>query len=168
MFKQILAGLEALDTDIVFLCEHDVLYHPSHFDFIPPERNIYYYNTNVWKYRLSDGLSYRVDDCRQTSGLVAYRDLLIKHYKKRIALVEEKGFSRKMGYEPGTHNREERVDDFKSERFESTYPNIDIRHDRNLTASRWSKDEFRNQEYTKGWRETKEIPGWPSIVDMFK
>ena len=35
MFKQILAGLEAIKTDIVFFCEHDCLYHPSHFDFRP-------------------------------------------------------------------------------------------------------------------------------------
>jgi hypothetical protein len=35
MLKQIVMALEALDTDIVFFCEHDVLYHPSHFDFVP-------------------------------------------------------------------------------------------------------------------------------------
>ena len=31
MFRQILAGLEALDTEYAFCVEHDVLYHPSHF-----------------------------------------------------------------------------------------------------------------------------------------
>ena len=51
MFKQILAGLEALDTDIVFFCEHDVLYYPSHFDFRPLKKDVIYYNTNVWKVR---------------------------------------------------------------------------------------------------------------------
>jgi hypothetical protein len=42
----------------------------------------------------------------------------------------------------------------------SEEPNIDIRHGRNLTATRWSKSQFRNQRYTKGWTEAGEVPGW--------
>lgn len=160
MFKQILAGLEALDTDIVFFCEHDVLYHPSHFDFVPPRKDVYYYNTNVWKLNAKDGHAVRVDDCRQLSGLCAHRDLLLQHYRERVRRVEAEGFSRKMGFEPGTHNRQERVDDFKSEAWVSRFPNVDIRHDTNLTPSRWNKDQFRDQRYTKGWQEADEIPGW--------
>jgi glycosyltransferase involved in cell wall biosynthesis len=167
MFKQILAGLEALDTEIVFFAEHDILYHPSHFDFVPPEREKYYYNTNVWKVRLEDGHAMRTSFCQQTSGLCAYRDFLIDHYKKRIAIVEDIGYSRKMGFEPGTHGRGERVDDFKSQNWESKYPNLDIRHDKNLTPSRWSKDQFRNQRYTKGWQEAEEIPGWGLVKGRF-
>lgn len=159
MFKQILAGLEASTADIIFFCEHDVLYHPSHFDFTPSDKK-YYYNTNVWKVRTTDGHAMRVDDCRQLSGLCAYRDTLITHYKERIRRVEAEGFSRKMGFEPGTHNRKERVDDIKSEKWESEYPNIDIRHSQNLTSSRWSPEEFRDQRYTIGWREAKEVEGW--------
>ena len=160
MFKQILAGLEKLDADIVFFAEHDVLYHPSHFDFIPPEKDKFYYNTNVWKVRLKDGHSMRTEKCQQTSGLCAYRELLLEHYRKRVEMVEEIGYSRKMGFEPGTHGRGERVDDYKSESWESEFPNIDIRHDQNLTPSRWSKDQFRNQRYTKGWTEAEKVPGW--------
>ena len=68
MFKQILAGLEALDCDIVYFCEHDVLYHPSHFDFVPPEHDKYYYNRNWWKLRLPDGFCLQHEG-GQTSGL---------------------------------------------------------------------------------------------------
>ncbi|HUW48646.1 MAG TPA: glycosyltransferase, partial [Patescibacteria group bacterium] len=77
MFKQILIGLEAIKADIVFLCEHDVLYHPSHFDFTPEKKDIFYYNQNVWKVDAKSGqaLFYYT---KQTSGLVAYRDLLIE------------------------------------------------------------------------------------------
>lgn len=160
MFKQILAGLEILDTDVVFFCEHDVLYHPSHFEFIPEKKDVYYYNTNVWKVDALTGHAMRTDDMRQLSGLCAYRETLIKHYKERIRRVEIEGFSRKMGFEPGTHNRKERVDDLKSDRWESTLPNIDIRHDQNLTPSRWRREEFRDQRYTKGWQESNTIPGW--------
>ncbi len=165
MFKQILLGLEALETDIVFFTEHDVMYHPSHFDFVPPSKDKYYYNTNVIKLRLEDGFTVKVDDCRQLSGLCAYRDLLVAHYRERIRRVEEEGFSRKMGFEPGTHNRAERVDDIKSEIWQSEYPNIDIRHGKNMTSSRWSPDQFRNQKFTKGWTEgtLDGIPGWEDL-----
>lgn len=155
MFKQILAGLEASTADIVFLCEHDVLYHPSHFDFIPPKKDVYYYNVAVWKVDWETGQALKVDDCRQTSGLCAYRELLVDHYRKRVALVEANGYSNAMGFEPGTHNRKERVDDFKSETWQSAYPNIDIRHDNNLTPTRWKKEQFRNQKFTQGWTEGK-------------
>jgi len=36
-FKQIVNALERSKADIVYFCEHDVLYHPSHFDFKPKE-----------------------------------------------------------------------------------------------------------------------------------
>ena len=48
MFKQTLIGLEKNPAKYIFFCEHDVLYHPSHFDFIPPTDDVYYYNMNVW------------------------------------------------------------------------------------------------------------------------
>lgn len=168
MAKQILEGLEASTADIVFLCEHDVLYHSSHFDFVPPKNDRYFYNTNVWKFDPSKDYALRVDDCRQLSGLCAYRNTLIEHFKERVRRIESEGFSRKMGFEPGTHNRKERIDMLKSEKWESEYPNIDIRHDKNLTSSRWSKKDFRDQKYTKGWTESKEVPGWGDITDIRK
>lgn len=170
MAKQILAGLKELDTDYVFFCEHDVLYHPSHFDFVPPKDDVYYYNTNVWRVRYSDGLGVKVDDCRQLSGLCANRELLIKHYEKRVSLLEKREkeedfnrYIRKMGFEPGTHGRAERVDDYKSEVWNSRYPNLDIRHDGTLTPSRWSKDEFRNEKYTVGWTQSTKVEGWGEL-----
>jgi hypothetical protein len=167
MFKQILAGLEASTADIVYFCEHDVLYHQSHFDFVPPRDDTFYYNENCWKVDAGSGkaLFYYA---KQTSGLCAYRKLLLEHYRKRVEMVEAHGFTRRMGFEPGTHNRKERVDDYGSESWMSEYPNIDIRHKNNLTASRWSKDEFRNQQYTKGWTESGEVPGWGVTEGRFK
>jgi len=165
MFRQILAGLEATDADVVFFAEHDVLYHPSHFEFMPAKTDRYYYNQNVWKVRLDDGhaLYYYVN---QTSGLCAYRELLLNHYRERVKRVEgvegkELGrLVRRMGFEPGTHGRKERVDDHKAEKWMSKFPNIDIRHKDTLTPSRWNKEQFRNQRYTKGWKEAEEVPGW--------
>jgi len=159
MFRQILAGLEAIDADVVFFAEHDVIYHPGHFEFTPERRDLFYYNQNVWKIDAKTGKSL-FHYSNHTSQLCAWRDLLLGHYRKRVAMVEEHGFSRRMGYEPGTHGRAERVDDYKCDTWMSERPNLDIRHDRNLTQTRWDKSQFRNQRYTKGWTVADEVPGW--------
>lgn len=168
MFKQILAALEVSDAEIIFFCEHDVLYHPSHFAFVPPRQDVFYYNTNVFKVRAKDGHALKVDDCKQTSGLCAYRDLLLEHYRKRLEIVERDDFTRRMGFEPGTHGREARVDDYKAESWESECANIDIRHEKTLTPSRWQKEQFRNQRYTRGWTEADRVPGWGRTKGRFQ
>ena len=73
-----------------------------------------------------------------------------------------------MGFEPGTHNRDERVDDYRSESWMSAFPNVDIRHGDNLTPNRWLKSEFRNQKYTRGWQESSEVPGWGVTEGRFR
>jgi len=165
MFLQMYLALKRLQTEVVFFCEHDILYHPSHFEFNPPDDK-FYYNTNVWK---TDGKkALRVDNCRQVSGICVRREIALEHYKKRLKLIEKNGFSMKMGFEPATHNRDERVDDLKSGTWESEYPNIDVRHGGNLTATRWKKEEFRNQKYTEGWTESDEIEGWGKVNKLIK
>lgn len=163
MAKQILSALQASDAEIVYFCEHDVLYHPSHFEFTPPRKDVYYYNTNVVKIRLSDGHTLKVSDCKQLSGLCAYRETLITHYTNRIKKMEENGFTRKNGFEPGTRSiKIGGFDDLNAREWKSEHPNIDIRHDGNLTENRWSKNQFRNQKYTEGWTEGDEtlLDGW--------
>lgn len=159
MFKQILAGLDALSTDVVFFCEHDVLYHPSHFAYRPARSDRYYYNQHVWKVDADTGraLFYY---CNQTSGLCGDRETLRRHYRRRLELVEAHGFTRAMGFEPGTHRRAERVDDLWHETWMSAQPNIDLRHGANLTPSRWSQDQFRNKAYCQGWTIGTAVPGW--------
>jgi hypothetical protein len=173
MTKQILIALKAIQTDIVFFCEHDVLYHESHFDFTPKNMSKYYYNVNVWKVRSTDGFAVKVDDCKQLSGLVCNRELAVKHYEKRLEMLENyRGdnfdkFVRQIGFEPGTHNRPERVDDYESESYNSKEPNVDIRHGQNATTNRWSKEKFRNKKFTQGWTESYTIPTWGKFKDFF-
>jgi len=178
MFKQILGALENSTGDIIFFCEHDVLYHLSHFDFTPKAKNKFYYNENVWKLNAETGKALHYD-CKQVSGICVYRETAIKHYRKRLRITEkmmkkllkEKDFNRfirLMGFEPGTHNRKERVDNLKSESWKSEFPNIDIRHENNLSPSRWKKEQFRNKQFTKGWTEAKEIPGWGKTKELIK
>ena len=162
MFRQILAGLEALTADVAFLCEHDVLYHPSHFEFNPPRPDCYFYDLRWIKVEVPGGraLHYRA---KQTAFLCACRALLIQHYRRRVALCEEFGFSRRMGFEPGSHQRQERVDDVPSACWYAPCPSLDIRHAHNLTQSRWSQNAFRDQSTCDDWRvypPDVALPGW--------
>lgn len=163
MFRQILIGLKLLETDVVFFAEHDVVYTPEHFQFRPPARDRYYYQMHVWKVDAESGRAVTYDT-KQTSQLCADRLLLIEHYRKRIARVEVEGFSRRMGFEPGSHNRPERVDDVTSDTWRLEVPNIDLRHAHNLTPTRWSRDAFRSQKNCQGWQEAESVPGWGRTV----
>jgi hypothetical protein len=166
MFHEILAGLEHATTDIVFFAEHDCLYAKEHFSFTPPDPNKVYYNLNVFQVRSSDG-HVVFWQTKKVSQLCAHRGLLIEHYRKRIELVEKNGFSMKMGYEPGTNKRKERVDDLQSDTWWSDTANIDIRHDRNLSKSKWSPDDFRDKRTCIDWKESDSVPGWGRTEGRF-
>jgi hypothetical protein len=150
MFRQILAGLELMEADIVFMAEHDVLYPPEHFDFTPTEHK-FYYDVN-WVKVHSDGLcvSWRAD---QVSGLCAFRQDLLDFYRKRIETYDKDSFDRK--FEP--------LSGEGSEQWESPIPYIDVRGDgRNLTMNKRSLDHFRKKDTAVDFRqlELKDIPGW--------
>lgn len=161
MFNQILAGLSLLDTDYAFLCEHDVLYTPEHFHFVPPKKDVYYYNNNVWVVSARTGHAL-FHFHNSVSQLCANRRLLVDHYRERIARVEREGFRYRNGFEPGTrrvsHNG---YDDFHFETWFASRPNIDIRDTgTNLTKTLWKREQFRNEKFTAGWTEASGVPGW--------
>ena len=164
-FKQILSALERSTADIIFFCEHDWLYHPSHFEFTPKDKDTFYYNWNWWRVRASDGHAVHYDT-QLVPGLVAHRELLLTHYREVVAYLDKVGYSaenaNKVGFEPGTHGRVKFNYQAKIERFDSRFPIIDIRHDNNLTASKWSPDAFRNPKNAQGWIESKawNLSGW--------
>lgn len=178
MFKQILAALEASETDIVFFCEHDVLYHPSHFDFKPADKSTFYYNQNVWFLRSTDGHALHFD-VNQVSGICVYRETALTHYRERCKMTEEAfktlndvdfgRFIRNMGFEPMTHGRVKWQNNYKLETWKSKFPNVDIKHGENVTGARWEKTKYRNQQLLINWTETDdEIPGWGETKEIIK
>lgn len=151
MFKQMLGALENSPFNIVFFCEHDVLYHPSHFDFTPKEKDVFYFNTNVWKVDSKTGKALKVDKCEQLSGMCVWKDLALDFVREKMKQIESEGFDRH--YEPRG----------KRENWSSPEPLVDIRHDGTLTPNRWSKDQFRNEKNTEGWTEG-ECPDWAKEI----
>ena len=153
MFNQILTGLESSDADFIFLCEHDILYHPSHFEFTPERNDVYYYNSNFWKYKLSTGqvVGY---EAKLLSQLCANREILVTHFRNKIKTLKE-----------GVSSVSTKIKDHPTLLWKSEYANIDIRHGGNLTGvKRFHPSEFRNKNNCKEWRETTifELDGWNS------
>jgi hypothetical protein len=147
-FTQILTALKKCKADIIYFAEHDCLYHKSHFEFTPPEKDKFYFNTNVYKWRYPEKYFLKVNDCKQISGMVCYREHALKFYAEKFMQVSTGKFDNHFEPQRG------RVG------FESKLPNIDIRHDKNMTKNRWNKEDFRNQKYTDGWLEVKSVEGW--------
>lgn len=158
MFRQILAALEASTNEIVFFCEHDNLYHPSHFNFTPERKDVFYYDRNWWKVR-DDGLAVHWD-ADQVSGLCCYRELAIEYYKKRIAEWNPNKFDRK--FEPMSQTG--------SEWWMAEYPSIDIRHNHNLTYNKWTLDHFRDKSTAVNFQESTvdKIPGWDDLQKLLE
>lgn len=151
-FKQILAALEASTSEVVFFCEHDNLYHPSHFDFTPPDKDKFYYDLNWWKVR-EDGLAVHWDAV-QVSGLVCYRQAAIEWYKNRITTFGDK-FDRK--FEP--------TKDTLYETYRAEFPSIDIRHGNNLTYNKWKLEHFRDRSTAVNFETSTvdKIEGWDNL-----
>jgi len=168
MYRQILSGLEHSQAEYVFLCEHDVLYHPSHFECEPDRPDTYYFNTNVWRWAWHKDWFITYDNMASLSGLCANRTLLLYHYRHRMEQIRKHklpdgrnpGWARRWGHEPGKPVRKGGILDEKAETWGSEYPNLDIRHGGCMTPQKMTLDSFRR--LPTGWREAtiEQIPGW--------
>lgn len=171
MVAQIVTALEAIDTDVVFFLEHDVLYHPSHFDFWPAKKEIYYYNLSNWRWGIKDDFAVTYDGLHSLSQLCCFRETALTHFRKRLAFIEKEGWNkerareprmgRAIGYEPGTKPTSR--GGFSDEEFEvwrSELPNIDIRHRHTFSSPAYHPENFK--KLPKGWRQEKleNIPYW--------
>jgi predicted Zn-ribbon and HTH transcriptional regulator len=166
MFRQQLAALEALDTDVAFMVEHDVLYTPAHFDFTPPRDDTFYYNQNTWRVHAETGQAVFYY-CSQVSGLCASRHLLVDHYRKIVAHVEQHGFDRSLGFEPGGNRKQQALDPHPVETWMSDGCNVDIKSGACLTKWRGSPDQFRNKDTCRGWTTSDLVPGWGITLGRF-
>jgi hypothetical protein len=171
MVRQIVMALENSPAKNVFFCENDVLYHPSHFDFTPPKDNVFYYNSNVWRWRLWDDHAIRYDKMWPLSCLCCNREFALEHYKMRERKIIEWGENefrsreprraRIWGYEPGTKlKRRGGLTNDVAESWYSEFPNIDMRHARTFSRLKCTPEDFTHAP--ENWEEIDifDIPGW--------
>lgn len=168
MYKQILRGIEECKTDIIFLLEHDVLYHPSHFDFTPERDDHFYYNRNEWRVSSVDGKAVYYEH-NDVSQLCAFRDLLLDHYTKVVENVEKEGFKHSYGFSPpkGLPPEEQKKRRKHYGCYRSQVPNVDIRHPNATTRQRMDKSQFRSEASCRGWTEADGILGWGKTKNRF-
>lgn len=171
MIKQILVALQTSREDYVFFCEHDVLYPASHFDFTPPRDDIFYYNSNVWRWEFKTPYAIRYERMLPLSCLCVNRKFALDHYTRRMEAIIEVGpdafksrepdQARKWGYEPGTKKMKRggfSDDDFET--WSSKLPVIDIRHEKTFSPTKTTLESFKHLPLQ--WEETviDKIPGW--------
>lgn len=177
MVRQIIFCLEKSKAKYVFFCEHDVLYHKSYFNFIPPRDDIYYYNTHLYRWDYPKDRLITYDGLTSLSQMCCNRLLALEHYKKRLKKIEKLGlekiksrepeWARRWGYEPGTKRR--RIGGFsdeQSEKWRSWLPNIDIRHDMTFSSPKVHLTQFKH--LPTGWKEMtlSQVSGW-DLKGMF-
>ena len=142
LYEQILAGVEAAPPgSIVYLCEHDVFYHPSHFAYLPPKKKAMFFNRNRYYWKLGLGYFFPARGRRALSQAVIYREHLIKHCKSRIDK-----------WDAGVDNKMK--GNYKN--FMSSRPNVDIRHGGNFTPD----GKYKKAYLTGKKKGIVNLPGW--------
>jgi len=164
MYKQILTGLQASTADIVFLIEHDLLYHPTHFSFTPPRDNEIYYNMNRWSINAETGKALFYHSW-SNGCIVAYRKVLVKWLTDFLVFLEKVGYSKGMGHAIG--KRWEGVQHFHMRTFKSDFPNLDIRHPDNFSTSRFGFNGKQRHTPPPELVYADEVPGWGKTLGRF-
>jgi hypothetical protein len=135
VYEQFLTGVEAAPLgSIVYLCEHDVFYHPSHFAKLPDDNQHVYCNQNLVHFALGRDAFLESREKRALGHWVAHRDVLIAHAKQRLAAWQ---------------TQEKPPLEVPLIPYKSVSPNVDVRHGGNLT---------RSSDYQRAY-ETGKIPG---------
>lgn len=177
MVRQIVSCLERSYVDVVYFCEHDVLYHASHFTFNPPRNDTFYYNVNTWRWEYPKDRLIRYDGMISLSGLCVGKQLALDHFQRRSRAIQgliatdlsskDPSIFRKWGFEPGTKRMSNGgFSDEKMDTWSSRHPNIDIRHDKTYSPPKTHLEGFKHKP--KGWKESKlnDIDGF-NLREMF-
>ena len=167
LYKQILIGLETSNADVVYFAEHDVIYHPSHFDCIPPDNSAFWYDTNIWKVRAKDGqaLYYQT---YALSLMVCYRDIAVEHYRERVRLETIHQIPKATHYEPGRFLAPKGMGTIPAKYFRSEHPCIDIKHENNWNGKcRFNKSSFRSLKSIRDWQLADDVPFWGKTKGRF-
>lgn len=183
---QMMEGLKRVKTDYIAIAEHDCLYNKEHFNFIPPKKDVFYYNENCWVLQYYSGYRPEYNGMFSTfpkrkanSQLICSTDIMIKATQDRIdmmsdpvwlnryplgrigeaGLMTEKQVNRLAIGSKVAHIKKqllEYIDKYKAENFKTIIPNLDIRHQSNLTKNR------------RGFNRTFDLPYWGTIDNIFE
>jgi len=135
IYRQVLEGAKAAETEYVALVEDDCLYHSSHFDY-RPAADTFAYNKNRWNLHVGEEIySYR--DTPVLSQCIAPRKLLIEHLEEKLALPE---IPDRLNGEPGVFDKKLGITERKTEMFSTKQPNVVLCHRKNYLGRKLKTD----------------------------
>ena len=185
IYKQILAGLEVVETPYIAIAEHDCFYVPEHLNWTPPIDDTFYYNTHHWlvewgtKHPEINGMYSFWKGRIAFSQLICNKELFKKSTNEVMNLIEQ-GVKTKKGMrwqgEPGVISSLTRASEvansgqsfqlqqylkdylthYKSETFNTVLPNLDVRHESNFTGGK------------RGKKRRYDLPFWGSFSNIMK
>lgn len=185
LYRQILAGLDAIKTDTVVIAEHDVLYTHEHLSYQPANLDAFYYNFNHWlvewhgNHPELDGMYSYWPKRTALSQLICTVSLLRQSTQEVMRLLDmglrvEKGLH--WYGEPGQTSEQFRqafveansgrptqlqaylkdyVSKYQTEYFRTEIPNLDVRHSKNFTGPK------------RGKNRTYDLPYWGKFSELF-
>jgi len=184
---QIKAGLEVIDTPYVAVAEHDCVYAPEHFDFVPPVENkeIFWYNLHCWlaqyynpKWPELDGQFSRWPGRRVQSQMICWADMFRNITERKIKILSDPAYQKSFPVrsrvgEPGTNwmRRSEQV--FKRDSIHHLWR--DVKDYINVCGAKdWRSknpniDIRHHGNFTgprRGKRRTWELPYWGTLEDV--
>lgn len=150
MYTQLLESAEQATEDYVYVCEHDCLYHPSRFNFMPAADDIFYYSPAV--YQLT-AYGFRFRKSKLLSTLICNRKMLILSLQQRLEAMAG-GWKYKY-IELGRHDPPNQTHT-KINTYDCVL-SVDIMHGNN-----WRTEPKRHYKYVE------EIPYWGNYKDLWQ
>jgi hypothetical protein len=94
IYRQMLAGGEAADTEWVGLAEHDCMYTPEHWNFMPPDKGVFWYNINHYFVNSTTG-EYSYYRRRVLSMLICAKDIFLRAVREKVWMLGQGHMIRK-------------------------------------------------------------------------
>lgn len=161
IYRQALVGAKAAKTKYIALVEDDVLYHPDHFKYRPPE-GVFGYNMNVWSiFTWVKPPIFNYKDRINLSGLICERNLFIEAMEERFAKYpDDSKIDLSIFAEPGKYEGHLGVTKRQFEKFYSDNPNVVFSHETALSFDGLGKRK------AMGKVKAIEIPYWGRAEDV--
>ena len=180
LYTQLLSGTRAATSEWVVIAEHDCLYTPEHLNWIPPSRDVFWYNDNRWLVQWGgnhpelNGMYSWWPGKLALSQLICSRELLDQAMTERVAILEGGADAKSFGKgEPGATSRltrwatsgkpiwlrdylKEHLAKYTSRTFKTELPNLYIRHGTNFTGPK------------RGKRRRYELPYWGRFEEVWE
>ena len=167
IYRQILVGAKASETDFVALAEDDVLYPPEHFTtFLPPKDRVAYDMARWSFYTWSRPAMFSFKNRQTNTSLIAPRVLLIEALEERFAkFPDDSKVPLNHWAEVGRKERELGVTVRKVQEFVSQVPHIMFSHEDAIGY------QYLGKRKAQGFLKAYDVPYWgkaEAIMDLWR